>query len=194
MDPAVMKFNGELLLSQIKAELATGHRVEIEDMLSGGIAVEGVFEAANSPWDKSKHRLVPYFFAKGAMKSAFKDVTCMNVTEGNRCTIRRVLDTTLKTDGIIANIKDVVVYISGINTSINASAEDEGVWLEDMEGTIVAQATISGSTSTTIDCAFPTLPLVLTGEYKLVVATRGGLGSEFGVSIARKSVEIRAVE
>ena len=44
MDPAVMKFNGELLLSQIKAELAAGHRVEIEDMLSGGIAVEAVAE------------------------------------------------------------------------------------------------------------------------------------------------------
>lgn len=194
MDPAVMKFNGELLLAQIKAELIAGRRVEIEDILSGGIAVEGVFEAANSPWDKTKHRLVPYFFAKGAMKSAFNDVSCVNVTEGNRCTIRRILDTTLKTEGIIANVKDVVVYISGVNTFINTSAEDEGVWLEDMEGTIVAQATISGSTSTTIDCVFSTLPLVLTGNYKLVVASRGGLGSEFGVSIARKSVEIRTVD
>lgn len=194
MDPAVMKFNGELLLSQITTELVSGHRVEIEDLISGGIAVEGVFEAANSPWDRTKHRLVPYFTAKGAMKSAFDGVTCVNVTEGNRCTIKRVLDTTLKTEGVIANVKDVVVYVSGVNTLINTSAEDEGVWLEDAEGTIVAQATVSASTSTTIDCVFATLPLVLAGSYKIVVASRGGLGSEFGVSIARKSVEIRSVE
>ena len=28
------------------------------------------------------------------------------------------------------------------------------------------------------------------GEYKLVVATRGGLGGEFGVAIAKKSVKV----
>ena len=191
MDPAVMKFNAELIVNQIAEELTEGRRIEIEDMLYSGLAIEGIFDAANSPWDKSKHCLSPYFVAKGAMKEAFSDVVGVNVTEGNHCTIKRVLDTTSKAEGVITNAKNVVVYISGVNMLINTSAEDEGVWLEDEEGTIVATATISGSTSTTIDCTFATLPLADDGDYKLVVASRGGLGSEFGVSIARKSVKVK---
>jgi hypothetical protein len=33
-------------------------------------------------------------------------------------------------------------------------------------------------------------PIPGDGEYKLVVATRGGLGNEFGVAIAKKSVKV----
>ena len=58
------------------------------------------------------------------------------------------------------------------------------------KGVVVANGKVTGSTSTTIDCTFATLPK--DGTYKIVVATRGGLGSEFGVSIARKSVEVKS--
>ena len=194
MDPAVMRFNGELLFAQISKELLDGKRVEIENLFSGGIAVEGVFEAANSPWDKTKNRLVPYFYAKGDMKNAFAGATGVNVTVGNHCTIKRVLDTSLKTDGVIANIANVTVYISGVNMLVDATAEDEGVWLEDEEGTIVAKATVTASTSTTTDATFTTFPLVKAGAYKIVVGSRGGLGEGFGVSIARKAVEIKNPE
>lgn len=191
MDPVVMKFNAELLFSQIADEMTDGKRIEIEDFMSGGLAIEGVFEAANSTWDKSKNRLQPYFTAKGSMKSAFGNVIGVNITEGNHCMIKRVLDTTSKTEGVITNAAGVVVYISGVNMLINTTAEDEGVWLEDEEGTIIATATVTGSTSTTIDCTFGTFPVEEDGRYKLVVASRGGLGSEFGVSIARKAVEVK---
>ncbi len=190
MDVGVMKFTAELLLDQILRELSQGYRVDIENFLTGGVAIEGVFEAANSPWDKAKHRLAPYFTAKGTMKSAFTDVVGVNVTEGNHCVIKRVLDTTVKTEGVITNAKDVTVYISGINMSIDTTAEDEGVWLENAEGAIVAVATVVESTATTVNCTFPTLPLEEDGNYKVVVASRGGLGREFGVSIARKNVKL----
>ena len=39
-----------------------------------------------------------------------------------------------------------------------------------------------------INCHLPNIPD--DGEYKLVVATRGGLGEEFGVAIAKKSVKV----
>lgn len=191
MDPSVMKFNAELLLAQVAEEMSAGRRVEIENFLSGGLAVEGVFEAANSPWDKSKHRLIPYFAAKGNMKAAFSNAVGVNVTDGNHCLIKRVLDTVAKTEGIISNAKDIVVYVSGINMLIDTAREDEGVWLEDAEGTIVATATVTASTSTTIDCTFAALPLESEGAYKLVVASRGGLGPEFGVSISRKAVQVK---
>ena len=151
----------------------------------------GTFAGANAPWDKSKNALLPYFYAKGDMKDAFADVSAVNVTEGNRAHVNRVLDTVLKVDGVIVNQPNVTVYLSGTNLLLNAAATDEGVWLEDKDGTVVATATVVGSTSTTVDCTFATLPE--DGDYKIVVATRGGLGPEFGVSIARKAVEVKSV-
>ena len=189
MDESVMKFSGELLVEQIGLELKGGKRVEIEDLLSGGLSILGTFPSANAPWDKSKNALSPYFYAKGGMKEAFADAVAVNVTEGNHAKLIRVLDTVSKTEGVITNQPNVTVYLSGVNLLLNAAAPDEGVWLEDLEDTVVATATVTDSTSTTLDCVFATLPE--DGTYRIVVATRGGLGSEFGVSIARKSVEVK---
>ena len=190
MDAAVMKFNAELFFAQVAEELKNGNRVEVENLFSGGIAVTGTFAGANAPWDKSKNALVPYFYAKGDMREALDGSTAVNVTEGNHAQIKRVLDTVLKVDGVIANQPNVTVYLSGTNLLLNTTASDEGVWLENKDGTVVATATVVGSTATTVDCAFATLPE--DGDYKIVVATRGGLGPEFGVSIARKSVEVKS--
>ena len=190
MDPAMMKFNAELFCAQVRTEVKAGKRVEVEDLFSGGVAVKGTFSGANAPWDKTKNALVPYFYAKGAMRNALEGATAVNVTEGNHAQVKRVLDTVSKVDGIIANLPDVTVYLSGVNLLINAAASDEGVWLEDEGGTVVATATVTNSTATTIDCTFATLPE--DGKYKIVVATRGGLGPEFGVSLARKAVEVKS--
>jgi hypothetical protein len=190
MDPAVMKFNAELFFAQIAEELRAGNRVEVENLFSGGIAVTGTFAGANAPWDKAKNSLVPYFYAKGDMRTALDGITAVNVTEGNHAQIKRVLDTIAKVDGVITSQPNVMVYLSGVNLLVNQAASDEGVWLEGKDGAIVANATVTGSTATTIDCTFATLPE--DGTYKIVVATRGGLGPEFGVSIARKSVEVKS--
>lgn len=190
MDVAVMKFNVELFFAQIVEELKSGKRVEVENLFSGGIAVTGTFSGANAPWDKSKNTLLPYFYAKGDMRDAFADTTAENITEGNHAHVNRVLDTVLKMDGVIVNQSNVTVYLSGMNLLLNAAASDEGVWLENKDGMVVATATVVGSTATTVDCTFATLPE--DGDYKIVVATRGGLGPEFGVSIARKSVEVKS--
>lgn len=189
MDEAVMRFNAELFFAQVAEEMKGGNRVEVENLFSGGIAVTGTFAGANAPWDKSKNALVPYFFAKGGMRQALDSATAVNVTEGNHAILKRVLDTVSKVDGVITNQPNVTVYLSGTSLLLNAAASDEGVWLEDKDGTVVAKATVVGSTSTTVDCTFATLPD--DGEYKIVVATRGGLGPEFGVSLARKVVEVK---
>ncbi len=192
MDADVMKFVAELLFAQIARLMAQGHRVEIENYLSGGLAIEGVFEAANSPWDSEKHRLIPYFTPKGDVKGEFSDVVGENVTACAKCTIKRVLDTEAKTEGVITNAPDVTVYISGVDLAVDAAAEDEGVWLEDEQGAVVAEATVTAATSTTMDCTFPTLPLASDGGYRLVVASRGGRGPKSGVAISRKSVELKS--
>lgn len=188
MDPAITKFVAELLFREIGTELSNGIRVEIENIFSGSIAVGGTFPAANSPWDKSRNRLIPYFTAKGDLKTALAGITGINVTEGNHAAIKRVLDTVRKEDGVIAGVTDVTVYVSGQHLLLDPLAEDEGCWLEAKDGTLLVKGNVTGSTATTLDCVFPSLPE--SGKYALVVATRGGLGSEFGVSIARKNVEV----
>ena len=148
MDPAVMKFNAELFFAQIAEELKGGNRVEVENLFSGGIAVTGTFAGANAPWNKSKNSLMPYFFAKGDMRTALADATAVNITEGNRAQLKRVLDTIVKLDGVITNQPNITVYLSGVNLLVNQTASDEGVWIEDKDGTIVANATVTGSTAT----------------------------------------------
>ena len=188
LETTVVKYICELFLKEIAKRLENGTRVEIEDLFSGYLSINGLFDAQNSPWDKSKHRVVPHFSAKGSMRKVFEGVEATNVTQGNHVTIRRVLDTVLKVNGKIMSGENVTVYISGLNLAVDPAQEDEGCWLEKDDGTIVARSEVTGSTQTTLDCRFATVPAP--GVYNIVVASRGGLGPEFGVSIARRSVEV----
>lgn len=189
MDVALVKCIAELFLERVEAALCAGRRLEVEGLFSGMLAIQGVFDAANSPWERSKHRLVPRFNAKGDMKSALAGAVGVNITEGNRCRITSVLDSVAKTEGVISGEEDVEVYAAGGTFLVDTSAEDEGVWLEDANGEVVAFGIVTASTATTLDATFATLPE--SGAYKFVVATRGGLGKGYGVSIARRNVTVR---
>lgn len=189
MNVALMKCIAELFLDQIETALREGRRLEIEDLFSGGIVVQGVFDAANSPWERGKHRLTPRFSAKGEMKKALNGAVGVNVTEGNRCRITSVLDGILKTEGVISHGDDVEVFVAGGTFLVDTTQADEGVWLESESGEVVAFGEVTGSTATTLDCTFAATPDA--GNYKFVVATRGGLGPGYGVSIARRSVVVR---
>ena len=192
LDVAFVKCAAELLLERIEYALCMGRRVELEDLFSGTLAVQGVFDAANAPWERGRHRLVPRLNAKGDMKTVLSGTVGINVTEGNRCRITSVLDSISKTEGVITAGSDVDVFAAGGTFLVDTTAEDEGVWLEDKDGTIVALGTVTASTATTLDATFATLPDP--GSYKFVVATRGGLGKGYGVSIARRNVEVRERE
>lgn len=188
MDEAMMQYISELFLEQVEAAQMLGKRIEVEGLFSGAIAVQGLFDAANAPWERGKHRLAPFFAAKGAMKTVYDGAVGVNVTKGSRCRITSVIDAIAKTEGVITHGEDVAVYAAGGTFLIDTSADDEGVWLEDSEGEIVAFGTVTASTNATLDVTFATLPAP--GEYKFVVATRGGMGEEYGVTIARRSVTV----
>lgn len=192
MDVALMKCIAELFLDQLEAALCDGRRLEVEGLFSGTLGVQGVFDAANAPWERSKHRLVPRFSAKGDMKSVLNGAVGVNITEGNRCRITSVLDAVAKTEGVITGDEDVEVYAAGGTFLVDTTAEDEGVWLENAAGEVVAFGTMTASTATTLDATFATLPEP--GAYKFVVATRGGLGKGYGVSIARRNVTVSSGE
>lgn len=192
LDPDLVRYSAELFLAQVAKDILAGRRVEIEDLFSGALSVAGTFDSENEAWDPAKHRLVPHFNAKGEMRGALGEAVAENMTEGNHTSIKRVLDTTLKTNGVIASGENILVYVSGLYLLVNPEAEDEGCWLENEKGEVVARASIVSSTQTTLDARFAQTPEP--GRYKLAVASRGGLSSEFGVSIARKNIEVRTAE
>ena len=182
-----VRYIWDLAQAEITRQLAAGNRLELES-LSAGITVTGSFDSANAAWDREKNKLSPFINAKGELKNALADIETVNITEGAKPVILSVLDTIHQTDGLIVGGEECDVLISGKELAVNPDAEDEGVWLEDSKGVIVATATVSMSDKSIINCHLTTMPT--DGEYKLVVATRGGLGEEFGVAIAKKSVKV----
>ena len=179
-----VRFAWDLALAEIRRQLKSGNRIELEQ-LAVGIAVQGTFSAANAAWDASKNRLVPYVNAKGELKGALEGVTTENITEGAIVAIRSVLDTVRSEDSIVSA---PTVFVSGTNMTITPANPDEGVWLADADGRIVATATVTRSDATTIDAVFDTLPP--SGNYKLVVAGRNGASTDYGVSMSKKNVEV----
>ena len=185
----VCKYVCELFLAQLGKELEKGNRVEVENLLTGGLTVKGLFDSANAPWDGSKNKVDAQFQVKGDLRKAYDGVESQNITEGNRVVVRRVLDTVLKENGKIQCGENVTVYISGLNLGVDGTQEDEGCWLEDIKtGTVVATSEFLASTMTTLDVKFLTTPAP--GKYNIVVASRGGLGPEYGVSTARRVVDV----
>lgn len=179
-----VRFGWDLAMNELKAQLKAGNRLELEQ-LAAGLTVQGTFDSANAAWDPAKNKLAAFVNAKGELKKALVGLTTENVTEGAIVTIKSVLDTTRKEDGVIAALK---VYASGVNVKIDPAKEDEGAWLEAMDGTIVQRATVTRSDATTLDCTFAALPT--SGKYRFVVAGRNGAGEEFGVSMGKKNVEV----
>ena len=189
LDESVVKYVCELIVKEIVANVKNGKRVNIANLLGAVASIKGAFPTADAPFDAAVNKVVANVYAKDELNSAFEGIECENVTQGNHVVIRRVLDTVLKENGKIMTGTNVTVYVSGLNLAIDPAQEDEGCWLENAtDGTIVATGEVTGSTSTTLDAKFATVPAP--GVYNFVVASRGGLGPEFGVSIARRSVEV----
>lgn len=186
----LLMYYATILFGEIGDSVLTGHRVEIDDFGSLHLTASGTFSAANAPWDAALHRMGVSIAAKGKLKAAAGVLSGKNVTEGNHVILKRVVDNLCGLENVITNTANVQVFISGDSMLITEGAEDEGVWLENERGEVVAKATVAGSTTTTVDCTFGTLPIE-DGDYKIVVAARGGLGMEMGVSLASRIVKVK---
>ena len=95
-------------------------------------------------------------------------------------------------DGVIAGTAGETVKIVCDNGKILAGREDEGVWLLDLEDTIVRKLTVAASTEQTCDVTVPeTIPA---GEYKVMLAARNGEGLERGVGVAYKKITVKGAK
>ena len=179
-----VRFGWDLAMNELQNQLKNGNRVELE-LLAAGLAVQGTFDSANAAWDPAKNKLSAFVNVKGELKTALTHLATENITEGTTITIKSILDTIRKENGFIASLN---VYVAGVNTKIDTNKPDEGAWIEDMDGTIVQRGTVTRSDMTTVDVTFTALPP--SGKYRFVLAGRNGAGEEFGVSMAKKIVEV----
>lgn len=180
-----------LFFSQLRDEFKDGMRLEMED-LAGNLSVQGGFPTKDGVWDPLVNQLVPNLHAKGNLGSCLVGQTAVNVTEGAKVILKSVLDTVLKTESVLVTGTNVTVYAagSGLITSTDPTS-GEGCWLENCDtGVVSATGTVTASTATTLNATFATMPPV--GTYWFVVASRGGLGPEFGVAQAKRKVTVVA--
>ena len=161
-------------------------------MFVKGIAVvsglRGSFSSVDGPFDPQKHKLAVTSYTYGDFQDCLKGVHPENTVKGGTPTLSRINEQG-QDDEVIVGEEELT--ITGRDLAPEASAADEGVFLASLKtGERVATATVSASSLVEVVCRFADLPSA--GRYRLVVATRCGLGGEYRVVEASREVEVIA--
>ena len=175
---------------QMGEELANGNRVDIGWLHAFNVC-RGSADSSKDPWDPSKNRLVASFYAKGVLKECLDSVEMQNVTDGPSVFILHIADTEAVIDGTISGTTDVLARATGSGLKVDPDSPEEGIWLEDAKDVIVAVATVVEAASEYVSFRFAELPP--DGTYTLVIASRNGMGEDFGVAMGRRKVTVCAV-
>ena len=209
---AQMKSNGTFSDAELQEALAkeSGAKVEfvryIEQLRRGiieqalrdgkkvfvnGIAVvsglRGSFSSVDALFDPKKHKLAVTSYTYGDFQDCLKGIVPENTVKGGNPTLSRINEQG-QDDEVIVGEEELT--ITGRDLAPEASAADEGVFLASLKtGERVAAAEVSSSNLVEVVCRFVTLPP--SGRYRLVVATRCGLGAEYKVVEAGREVEVK---
>jgi hypothetical protein len=81
------------------------------------------------------------------------------------------------------------VLVAGNNILIDSTHDDEGVWLVDKNGDVVATPTVLSNDASLLDLGFGELPP--NGSYALLVKARTGASTDFAPAVARRNVTVR---
>ncbi len=181
----------DVFLASLEEAFRQGKRIELGD-LRGGIGVRGSSSSAKAPFPQSGLRLSPYVSVANELAHCLDGVRAENVTQAVSVTIDSVVDTAHGLVNVLVGGEGVSVQVSGLGLKIltgEGAVEGTGAWIEDKDGMIAEVATVTNSTTTTLDC---TIDLPEPGEWYFVVASNGGMGEEFGVSMARRKITVKA--
>ena len=191
MNEPFAKTTTQIVLKKAIELALTGKRVETE-MFSMYLTVRGGFKGTSDRWDPAKHSLHLVINLKGELKAKMADIEFVNVSEGIKVALYSVGDEIWAEDGVIAGTAGSTVKIVCDNGKVLAGRDDEGVWLLDLEGTVVQKLTVTNSTEQTCDATIPeTVPA---GEYKVMLAARNGEGLERGVGVAYKKITVKGAK
>ena len=191
MNEPFAKTTTQIVLEKTIEFALTGKRVETE-MFSMYLTGRGGFNGTADRWDPAKHSLHLAINLKGALKAKMADIEFVNVSEGIKVALYSVGDEIWAEDGVIAGTAGSTVKIVCDNGKILAGRDDEGVWLLDLEDTVVQKLTVTNSTEQTCDATVPeTVPA---GEYKVMLAARNGEGLERGVGVAYRKITVKGAK
>ena len=156
-----------------------------------GIAVvsglRGSFSSVDGLFDPAKHKLAVTSYTYGDFQDCLKGVVPENAVKGGNPTLSRINEAGQDDEVIVGEDE---LTITGRDLAPDASAMDEGVFLASLKtGERVAAAEVTSSNLVEVVCRFGELPT--SGRYRLVVATRCGLGAEYRVVEAGREVEVK---
>ena len=156
-----------------------------------GIAVvsglRGSFSSVDGSFDPKRHKLAVTSYTYGDFQDCLKGTVPENTVKGGTPSLSRINEAG-QDDEVIVGEEEVT--ITGRDLAPEASAADEGVFLVSLKtGERVAAAEVSASSLVEVVCRFAELPSA--GRYRLVVATRCGLGGEYRVVEAGREVEVK---
>lgn len=170
----------------IRAYAGKGVFVTLDGVTAFRILCKGGFQNVTGPWVKGVNILQIASCELNPFKSVLADLTPSNVTEGLKPVINTVMDLVTKEYDVIAGTNEFSV--DGYNLALDETREDEFVGIRAPDGTFTkAEVTYSDLGQT--KAKFTEAPEA--GTYTLVVATRCGLGTEFGVVTAERKITIK---
>ena len=180
-----VRYLEELRRGIIEKALRDGKKVFVN-----GIAVmsglRGSFSSVDGPFNPQKHKLAVTSYTYGDFQDCLKGVVPENAVKGGTPTLSRINENG-QDDEVIVGGEELT--ITGRDLAPAADAADEGVFLVSLKtGERVAKATVTSSNLVEVVCQFAELPPA--GRYRLVVATRCGLGGEYRVVEAGREVEV----
>ena len=181
-----IRYLEELRRGIIEKALKDGKKVFVN-----GIAVvsglRGSFMSVDGPFDPKKHKLAVTSYTYGDFQDCLKGTVPENTVRGGTPTLSRINEAGQDDEMIVGEEE---LTITGRDLAPEASAADEGVFLVSlMTGERVATAELKSSSLVEVVCRFADLPSA--GRYRLVVATRCGLGGEYRVVEAGREVEVK---
>ena len=182
-----IRYLEELRRGIIENALKDGKRVFVK-----GIAVvsglRGSFLSVDGPFDPKKHKLAVTSYTYGDFQDCLKGLVPENTVKGGNPTLSRINEQGQDDEVIVGEDE---LTITGRDLAPEASAADEGVFLVSLKtGERIAMAEVTSSNLVEVVCRFDELPSA--GRYRLVVATRCGLGGEYRVVEAGREVEVVA--
>ena len=170
----------------IRAYAGKGVFVMLDGVTVFRILCKGGFQNVTGPWVRGVNVLQIASCELNPFKSVLAGLTPSNVTEGLKPVINTVMDLVTKEYDEISGTNEFSV--DGYNFALDEAQEDEFVGIRAAGGTLI-KAEITYSDLGQVKAKFAEAPEA--GTYTLVIATRCGLGTEFGVVTAERKVSVK---
>lgn len=162
------------VMEQVRINGSRGNSTRIDGLGVFRNSVKGGFRSSVGPWVKGQNLILIECQELAEFRNALVGVVPVNNTQGDKPTIKSLLDTIIEEYDIV-RVGDII-SVAGTNLAVDMEKADEyvGLFKNDM---LVAKATIISSELNTIECKFEGVSLD-PGEYRIGVFTRCGDSDE----------------